>query len=104
MAEQDNSQEKTLDPTQKRLDKAKEDGDILSSKEMFVFGSSLMGLILLFCLEYEMWYTHFRIVPHAYQYLIEQVLSLYWYSGLGASPAASKHWRGHQHKRSTQRD
>ena len=50
MAEQDNSQEKTLDPTQKRLDKAKEDGDILSSKEMFVFGSSLMGLILLFCL------------------------------------------------------
>ena len=50
MAEQDNSQEKTLDPTQKRLDKAKEDGDILSSKEMFVFGSSLMGLIILFCL------------------------------------------------------
>ena len=50
MAEQDNSQEKTLDPTQKRLDKAKEDGDILSSKEMFVFGSSFMGLIVLFIL------------------------------------------------------
>ena len=50
MAEQDDSQEKTLDPTQKRLDKAKEDGDILSSKEMFVFGSSFMGLIVLFCL------------------------------------------------------
>ena len=48
MAEQDNSQEKTLDPTQKRLDKAKEDGEILSSKEMFVFGSSFMGLIVLF--------------------------------------------------------
>ena len=44
MAEQDNSQEKTLDPTQKRLEKAREDGDILSSKEMFVFGSSFMGL------------------------------------------------------------
>jgi flagellar biosynthesis protein FlhB len=29
MAEQDNSQEKTLDPTQKRLEKAREDGDIL---------------------------------------------------------------------------
>ena len=50
MAEQDNSQEKTLDPTQKRLEKAREDGDILSSKEMFVFGSSFMGLIILFCL------------------------------------------------------
>jgi len=50
MAEQNNSQEKTLDPTQKRLEKAREDGDILSSKEMFVFGSSFMGLIILFCL------------------------------------------------------
>ena len=50
MAEQEDSQEKTLDPTQKRLDKAKEDGDILSSKEMFVFGSSFMGLIVLVCL------------------------------------------------------
>ena len=50
MAEEDDSQEKTLDPTQKRLDKAKEDGDILSSKEMFVFGSSFMGLIVLVCL------------------------------------------------------
>ena len=50
MAEQDDSQEKTLDPTQKRLDKAKEDGDILSSKEMFVFGTSFMGLIVLVCL------------------------------------------------------
>ena len=27
MAEENNSQEKTLDPTQKRLDKAKEDGE-----------------------------------------------------------------------------
>ena len=50
MAEENNSQEKTLDPTEKRLDKAKEDGDILSSKEMFVLGSTLMGLVVLFCL------------------------------------------------------
>ena len=50
MAEENDSQEKTLDPTQKRMDKAKEDGDILSSKEMFVFGSSFMGLIVLVCL------------------------------------------------------
>ena len=43
MAEENDGQEKTLDPTEKRLDKAKEDGDILSSKEMFVLGSTLMG-------------------------------------------------------------
>ena len=40
MADNDQSQEKNQDPTQKRLDKAKEDGEILTSKEMFVFGSS----------------------------------------------------------------
>ena len=49
MAEENNSQEKTLDPTQKRFDKAKEDGDILTSKEMFVFGTLFMGLIVIFC-------------------------------------------------------
>ena len=50
MADNDQSQEKNLDPTQKRLDKAKEDGEILTSKEMFVFGSSFMGLIVIFSL------------------------------------------------------
>ena len=50
MADNDQSQEKNQDPTQKRLDKAKEDGEILTSKEMFVFGSSVMGLIVLFTL------------------------------------------------------
>lgn len=50
MADNDQSQEKNLDPTQKRLDKAKEDGEILTSKEMFVFGSSFMGLIVIFTL------------------------------------------------------
>ena len=50
MADNDQSQEKNQDPTQKRLDKAKEDGEILTSKEMFVFGSSFMGLIVIFTL------------------------------------------------------
>ena len=50
MADDDQSQEKNQDPTQKRFDKAKEDGDILTSKEMFVFGSSFMGLIIIFIL------------------------------------------------------
>ena len=50
MADNEQSQEKNQDPTQKRLDKAKEDGEILTSKEMFVFGSSFMGLIVIFAL------------------------------------------------------
>lgn len=50
MADNDQSQEKNQDPTQKRLDKAKEDGEVLTSKEMFVFGSSFMGLIVIFTL------------------------------------------------------
>ena len=47
MAENDQAQEKTEEPTQRRLDKAREDGDILSSKEMFVFASSIAGLFVL---------------------------------------------------------
>lgn len=47
MAENDQTQEKTQEPTQRRLDKAKEDGEVLSSKEMFVFASSASGLLVL---------------------------------------------------------
>ena len=47
MAENDQTQEKTQEPTQRRLEKAREDGDILSSKEMFVFTSLIMGLMVL---------------------------------------------------------
>ena len=50
MAENDQAQEKTEDPTQRRLDKAREDGDVLSSKEMFVFASSIAGLFVLLVL------------------------------------------------------
>ena len=46
MAE-DDSQEKTEEPSQRRLDKALEDGQILSSKEAFVFTSLFTGLVLL---------------------------------------------------------
>ncbi len=46
MAEQDQSQEKSQEPTQRRLEKAKEDGDVLTSKEMFVFATSATGLLV----------------------------------------------------------
>ena len=46
----DDSQEKTEDPTQKRLDKAKEDGEVLSSKELLVFMTMSMGVALIYAL------------------------------------------------------
>jgi len=47
MAEQDDSQEKTQEPSAKKLEKAAEDGQVLSSKEMFVFTTLIMGLCVL---------------------------------------------------------
>ena len=47
MAEEDGGQEKTLDPSAKKLAKGKADGDVLKSQEMYVFGTTLMGLIVL---------------------------------------------------------
>ena len=45
MAENEQTQEKNQEPTQRRLEKAREDGNVLSSKEMFV-GSGIRGLIV----------------------------------------------------------
>ncbi len=47
MAEEENSQDKTEEPSQRKLDKAAEDGQVLSSKEMFVFTTLIMGLMVL---------------------------------------------------------
>ncbi len=48
MAEgQDDGQEKDQDPTQRKLDQAAEEGQVLSSKEMFVFTTLSMGLLFL---------------------------------------------------------
>lgn len=43
MAEQDSSAEKTQEPTQKRLDKAKEDGDTVRSKELNTMAILIAG-------------------------------------------------------------
>ena len=49
MAEdRDESQEKTQEPTPRRLEKAKEDGKVLSSKEAFVFTSMFVGVLLFY--------------------------------------------------------
>ncbi len=53
MAEdKDNSQEKTQDPTQRRLDKAREEGKVLSSKEIFVFTSLFAGILIFYMTKY----------------------------------------------------
>jgi flagellar biosynthetic protein FlhB len=48
MAENDESQEKTEEPSQRRLDKAREDGQILNSKDMFVATTMATGTLILF--------------------------------------------------------
>lgn len=48
MAEESgDGQEKTEEPSQRKLDKAKEDGKVVSSKEMFVFTTLFGGLLVL---------------------------------------------------------
>lgn len=49
MAE-DDSQEKTEEPTQRKIEKALEDGQVLNSKEVFVFTTLLVGLGLVFAI------------------------------------------------------
>ena len=49
MAEEgDNSQEKTEDPSQRKLEKAAEDGKVLTSKDMLVFTGLFVGLLMMF--------------------------------------------------------
>ena len=47
MAEE-SAQEKTEDPTPKRLEKALEDGQVLTSKELFVFSTLFIGFLMYF--------------------------------------------------------
>ena len=46
--ESEDGQEKTEEPSQRKIEKAREDGKVLSSKEMFVFTNISVGLILMF--------------------------------------------------------
>ncbi len=47
MAEEQDTQEKTEEPTSRKIEKSIEDGQFLTSKEMFVFTSIFIGLITL---------------------------------------------------------
>ena len=47
MAEENESQEKTEDPSQRKLEQAKEDGKVLTSKEMYVFTTLSMAFLFM---------------------------------------------------------
>ena len=72
MAEEgDESQEKTEDPSQRKLDKAAEDGQVLSSKDMFVFTGLFGGLLMMLAVPSLVepvlgnWSTLFKLEPGA---------------------------------------
>ena len=46
--ESEDGQEKTEEPSQRKIEKAREDGKVLSSKEMFVFTNIFMALVVMF--------------------------------------------------------
>ena len=50
--ESEDGQEKTEEPSQRKIEKAREDGKVLSSKEMFVFTGIFMALLLMFTLSW----------------------------------------------------
>ena len=47
MAEENESQEKTEEPSQRKLEQAKEDGKVLTSKEMYIFTTLAMALLFM---------------------------------------------------------
>ena len=52
MASENSAQEKTEDPTPKRMEKAFEDGQVLSSKELFVFFNSFYWAHFIFLIHW----------------------------------------------------
>ena len=49
--ESEDGQEKTEEPTARKLEKAAEEGQVLTSKEMFVFTGILVMFVLIYILE-----------------------------------------------------
>ena len=47
MAEEQETQEKTEEPTPSKIQKSLEDGQFLTSKEMFIFTSIFVGLLIM---------------------------------------------------------
>ena len=83
MAEENDAQEKTEQPSERKLEKAREEGRIVTSKEMFVFTSLFVGLIIMLGVlqisgyGLSVWSELFTIRPHSeLDTLIERQLAL----------------------------
>ncbi|NBR79630.1 MAG: flagellar biosynthesis protein FlhB, partial [Alphaproteobacteria bacterium] len=83
MAEENDAQEKTEQPSERKLEKAREEGRIVTSKEMFVFTSLFVGLIIMLGVlqisgyGLSVWSELFTIRPHSeLDTLIEHQLAL----------------------------
>ena len=70
MAENEDAQEKTEEPSQRKLQKAREDGDVLNSKEMFVFATSS---ILLTLVPFSAWFGIDAMKSLAYFFSFDQI-------------------------------
>ena len=51
--ENDDGQEKTEEPSQRKIDKSREDGKVLTSKEMFIFTSIFTAMVLMFFFNHD---------------------------------------------------
>lgn len=92
MAEGDDSEEKTQEPTEKRKENAREEGQVLTSKEAFVFATLGVGtgLLMLFTaygpLLLERWKGYFTFGPRlAMDNLLTSRLSQFWFEFLAGS-------------------
>src|SRR5210317_1375678 len=82
MAEEDNSQDKTEEPSQRKLDKAAEDGQVLTSKEMFVFTTLIMGLMVLTSIPFFA-QEFLAIWKNFFLFDLNYIINVSPYSGLG---------------------
>jgi len=82
MAEEDNSQDKTEEPSQRKLDKAAEDGQVLTSKEMFVFTTLIMGLMVLTSIPFFA-QGFLAIWKNFFLFDLNYIINVSPYSGLG---------------------
>ena len=84
--ESQDGQEKTEDPSQRKLEKSAEDGKVLSSKEMFVFTTMFAAFVLMFvtpmfaqtALAYWSRLFHFNRPDDLMTMMIERFADLIW--------------------------
>ena len=75
---QNSSQEKTEQPTQRRIDKARDEGKTVSSKEMYVFSSVVMLLIVIYFFAFNFKYILANWKELFYYLTFLKIVTLYY--------------------------